>query len=198
MKDTLTSLNHQDFKARYVNTFGWLLKDDGTRELVHVENSNEDRVYFNAGGGKSYHANVDAGVHFEFIPVNRGWFNATDGNVYYLQRQPARQWKRGICDSNTAMWSITNMNAPLKVTLAKLQTIFVEGWNNWQIKNISQIPYAISRAFAISPTQLVYFYNQPVGTYSNGVISLDDTSIYQELSDTIRRRYLGIKVEIHD
>ena len=197
MKDTLTSHNHQDFRARYGGTYGWLVDGD-KRKFVYVDSSNAFRVYFTEGGETVFHANADAGVEFEFIPVNRGWFNAKDKQVWYLERVPARQWRRGICDSNTSIYNINKIDWQERLTYQRLASIFSPGFDNWKVENYNKGPYALSRNFAVDASGNIYFYNTVVGIATGGEYKITNKIIYQEMVDLVRRKNIGFKVVMDD
>jgi hypothetical protein len=195
MKDSLTSTNAADFSQRYTGTYGWLHLDN-KRDFVYVSDVNRRACYFNKGTDVAYHANADVGVIFEFIPVDRGWFNAVDGNVYFLQRRPARQFKRGIADTNTLIYNekLSNVGISYKI----LSTIFVDGFDNWQFKDFSK-PQALSKHFAITDKDgTLMLYDTKIGQYKTNIITLDSSLFAQELQDTLRRKNIDVRVIVNE
>ena len=194
MIDSYTTNNHHDFNARYSNTYGWLLRDDKEKPLfVHLIEADGERLYFDSGTDFKYHAEVDGGVRFEFIPVNKGWFTTTNGDVVFLCRLPARQWKRGISEHNTRATSLHGMRG-LRINYDLLASIF-----NANDKGAKEVRNGtlISRHFVISNTGVVYFYNQSVGVFDKGTIILDTgRNITQELNDAIKRANLNYSVKV--
>ena len=200
MIDSLTRANHGDFNRRYVQTYGWLLNND-KKKLVYVTNSDDMYVYFRTGGDMEYHAVRDTGVQFEFIPVNRGWFNTYDSsNVYYLQRVPARQWKRGISSGNTQIqhWVDGRGLMPIKMSYEILEKIFNVGFDPHIPKDPMKTPVALSKDFAILGEN-IYFNDQVVGVRKENVLLLHTDLVQQELSDLINRRGYKYTVKVdHD
>lgn len=191
MRDSYTSENHRDFNARYAHTYGWLIQGD-KRSLVFMEEGDEERFTFTTGGLQRYTAYIDGGAVFEFIPIKMGWFNASDGRIIFLERHPARQWKRGICGDNTWAYSYASWGGigAERVTYELLKSIFVDApvITNLDIiaKTISKQPVALSQHFALANGN-VFFYKTSVGAFNNGQIKLTNTIMQQELSDCIRR-----------
>lgn len=197
MKDTLTHNNYEDFRRRYSGTYGFLESEEIPRKFVHLTGADHTAVYFTDNTRQNFHINADAGIFFEFIPVNRGWFKAKDDNLYYLQRVPARQWQRGICPANTQMFQMTAVG-PVGVPLSysRLESVF-NCKDNYEISNLmlERKQFALSKQFAVCPSGVLYWYLQPIGNYNQGTLSLEIPEIQQELSDILRRRELRITLE---
>jgi hypothetical protein len=197
MRDSLTSSNHRDFGARYSQTFGWLVTGE-KKQFVYLQEVEDSRIYFTINNSSTrFHARMDAGVMFEFLPVNHGWFNTDDHQTYLLQRVPARQWKRGISIGNTQVGFLDLPGARNEPTFDVLERIFSS-----KVGYSSPITSrgAISKHFAINKAGNVLFYNTPVGVYDpKGVIKLDNSLVRQELTDLLRRRgESNIVVEVKD
>lgn len=191
MRATLTFRNHQDFRARYSGTYGWYIKDN-TRKLVQITNSDRNFVFFSDDSDFEFNAKVDSGINFEFIPVDKGWFNGVSGQVYFLCRHPARQWKRGIHVDNTLVYQINQMNFNIGVSYSVLSDIFIDNFDNWGKKEVP--PYAISKQFAIDANRNVWFYNVIVGKVKDDVITLETPLVLQELTDVLKRKNFNYKV----
>lgn len=195
MIDSYTSSNHHDFNARYAGTYGWLLSDkvSGERSFVHLIEADGERLTFDMGGSLVYNTNINSGVRFQFIPVSRGWFASKDGRVLFLERIPARQWKRGISSQNTTVRDSNGLMG-VKLTYAVLSDIFTKDDHRSPYKPSE--PYCISQHFAINPYNQVYCFNIHVGDLKGNTITLNDTlSVAQELRDAIRRANLAFLVE---
>lgn len=192
MITSLTSRNHQDFRQRYLRTFGYLLTESGNKKFVEVTNSGSGAVYFKAGDELEFHAVVNSGVKFEFIPVTRGWFNASDGNVYFLERVPARQWRRGICQDNTRIHNIKGFKEVV-VEYTVLNSIFDPNVVNKVDHN--KRPVALSQAFAINPIGTLYFFDQLIGSMKDNKIVLTNNIVKQELQDLVNRKSYPFTIE---
>ena len=196
MIDSLTSENYGDFERRYSRTYGWLIQDN--KELfVYLKSVSDDQVTFYANNNKfQYHARINSGVKFKFIPVKNGWFNASDGNTYLLSRHPARQWKRGIAETNTTITTLDGMEQ-LELSYNILSSIFNEDYRKLNpLNNFEGRSCALSQHFALGPNGTVYFYLREVGKYLPGekTIHLSNPIIQQELQDLITRKNWDIKV----
>lgn len=194
MLDTLTSKNHTDFKQRYQGTFGFLLQND-KKFLVQVTSVDKDEARFVDVKKNEYYVYADGEHMFEFIPLQRGWFN-TKTNLYYAARHPARQWHRGICESNTFLSQLNGMGSftVVSITLKVLSEIFEHPISHIEAYKAfldgGRAGCAISRHFALALGKF-YFDNKIVGDYtkeSGGItITLSNDLIRQEVTDTIRR-----------
>lgn len=195
MLDTLTQFNSRDFSARYAGTFGWLIKDDKGKHLVYISAVNSDRVEFTDLRGGKYHANAGTNVMFEFLPVDRGWFYGKSGDIYMLRRVPARQWHRGICDSNT---NIAYLRAGRlrtgSCTIETLDDIF--GQEKQEYKFEVGKSCVLSKHFAIIANAL-YFLDRQIGVADKETIILGKQGevVKQELEDIISRNRYPLKVQ---
>lgn len=194
MKATLTSINHRDFSQRYGGTFGWLLKDDGNKKLVKVDHVNEDFVEFTDSSGLPFRAMADKGVHFEFIPVDKGWYLGKSNTLYFMYRIPARQWKRGIHPDNTRIASAAKVDYGQKIDLPLLEDIFVPGMDNW--RKMPKPPMALNEFFAIDKDNNLWFYNKKIGKLVENVLKLNNELFYQEVLDAVRRKDYNFTVAI--
>jgi len=193
MLDTLTHKNLRDFGPRYTHTYGWLLQD-GAKKLVYISNVRNDRLCFSTVDHDDCHVKIDAGVMFEFIPINHGWFNAKDGKAWYMTRVPARQWKRGISDSNTRISPISDPFYSNNIDLAILSNIFHDDFKHFNYDSVVGGQQAWSKHFCRGLNDEIYFYNRQVGRFKDNEITLQDNLVYQELLDLIRRRGWNMKV----
>lgn len=192
MLDTFNSSNHRDFGPRYANTFGWLVDEkSGTKKLIQITEVQTDRVFFKTNTSQVYHANLDSSVVFEFIQVKQGWFNSTDGESYLLSRSPARQWKRGISNSNTTVQRLRD-SCGLDVSYKLLDQL------KWEEDGYNQAEGAISKHFAICPAGSFYFYSQIIGKVKEKTITLYTRLVHQELTDLIRRKNLSFEVVVNE
>jgi hypothetical protein len=140
----------------------------------------------------TYSSRINSGVEFQFIPVNRGWFSSTSGEVYFLQRVPERQWKRGISQNNTRITNIDGMYSE-KIGYNLLASIFnLKETITYQAGK----PFCISKHFAISQKGIVYFYTTRVGAIKDNIITIGtEHNVLQELNDAINRNKLPFKVK---
>lgn len=203
MLDSYTHENMRDFGPRYADTYGFLVKPDQTKQLVYISENDRNAVYFRCqDDGLQFHANIDSGVQFEFIQVDRGFFTGSDGNIYFMCRVPARQWKRGIGRNNTSLKLLTeNGLTNQKLSLHLLSLIFNRKQSYLYDDLLpTQNFIALSKHFAMT-TKKVYFFETEIGTvdHQSQVISVDsEYKVTQELNDVIRRNGYSYTVKETD
>lgn len=205
MIESPTSTNIGDFKQRYQGVLGWYIPEEGkSKLLVRVTSVNNERVTFSDKNGGSYHAYVDAGVRFEFLPIVKEWKN-TPKSCYFLSRVPARQYKRGICEDNTSIISF-NMT-----TGKYTEEQEYKGWYEYiygiysynrtikeDLKDFldgKRECTALSKHFAIGNGH-VLLYNTIIGSYSGTNITLKTDLFLQELTDLCNRNNYPFKVTV--
>jgi hypothetical protein len=205
MIDSLTSSNHRDFNARYCGTWGYYVPDTGSaaKVLVTITHVDADSVHFEDPSGGKYLGYANKGLMFEFIPINRGFFDGID-LTYYLARHPARQWYRGIHEMNT-LCSVLEDNKTLKTCLLKevLPQIFypnqdVRGemekrlFNCTSYLNNTRNTVALTQHFALVKKKLMFYTHEAGAVVGNKIHAID--IIGQELRDAIRRNNLPFEV----
>ena len=200
MRDTPTSLFHEDFRTRYRNAYGWLVKDDESKVLVYIKDVNR-QVVFTTVDLMEYYANYDQGVMFEFLPITRGWYQTRDG-VVLLQRIPAKQYCRGISKGNTACSTVNSYGefcAGAGLTHQIIHDVFVAK----PVSVLASFLAGLSPTFIINPFFLiakdyVYMYDRVIGTYNDKNITLDSSMYVQELSDSLQRINAPIGVKVNE
>ena len=195
MKEEVVSHSYRDFQQRYLGTFGWCEKPDGTSILVQVSKVTAEKVGFVDEKGGEYWALSDVGNVFSFLPVQRGLYYY-DGSIIYLQRVPARQYKRGICLENTSVNDLTE-NFRRDVSHDLLQKVFGEQ-ENPTLEKFKELPtrdVLLNNMFAII-RNIVYLYDNAIGTYNVGRITLSNKLFKQELDDVIRDTRLNLFVDV--
>ena len=192
----LTAFNNEtirDFPQRYSNTFGWLInKENNTKKFVHINEVEDQRLHFNTDSSdEGYWIRTNNNIFFEFIPVNKGWFNGEDGKPYYLCRKTARQWKRGISPNNTFIYSVySNIQ---HVNFDNLKNIFND---NFEYLNYpKEFKHgALSRHFCLLKSGEIYFYETCVGYFNNNKITVMNSLITQEITDLCNRNNWSVEV----
>jgi hypothetical protein len=162
---------------------------------VQIVEVDRNTVYFSDDSDFNFHAKVDSGVNFEFIPVDKGWFNATDGGTYMLCRVPARQWKRGIHMDNTVVYDINSPKFAHEISFRVLASVFADDFDNWGVR--AKPPYAISKHFAVDGRSQLYFFNVVIGELKGDTLVLNDNMVYQELQDAVKRSKYDFKVVVN-
>lgn len=179
MKDTCTPDNSRDFRARYINTVGALVKEGGEKQWVWIKEVNDTKVSFSDLLGKDYEAINGKGVEFEFTQVPMGWYNTSKGPMLFM-RKPARQWQRGIASGNTRIYN-SDMN-PLHISLENVADAmsFKGVRKDW--------PWALSKFFCVNKDKELLFLDDTIGTLKDETFTVGNTcSVVQELQDTLRR-----------
>lgn len=188
MLDTCTYENQRDFTARYKNTIGSLVKEDGTKEWVWIAGINEDNVVFTTVDGMKYTATIGKGTQFEFTQVPMGWYNSPEGPIFF-SRKPARQWQRGISNSNTHIYD--QYFNKVDLTLTRVVNAYTP-----QKPYKDQPCWALSKHFAFNRDNVLYFYDVPIGEKKDTSFFVQSCNVVQELSDAIKRNNLPFNVEI--
>lgn len=101
MFEKFTSADSNDFRQRYLGTYGFFRREGRQKLLVKI--AAIDRVVsFVDKDGITYTLNPDTpnDIGFEFIPPKAAWHNTPQG-AFLVRRVPARQWLRGISPKNT-------------------------------------------------------------------------------------------------
>lgn len=179
------SRNVDDFRQRYLHSYGWIHEiATNKKKLVVVLVVEYDYIIVGLvhEGGKKVTINVDdPRYNFTFVPVSRGWYNANADGPLFLCRKPARQWSRGMHANNTTVYS--HQLFPTKLTRELVASIL---WDEWRYTK--GVPSAISPQFMIS-THTVFFYDNPIGKVNDDLsLSLNDNLVSQELQDIVRRK----------
>lgn len=191
MLDTLKSNSWEDFRQRYNHTYCWLIRGP-ERQFVYIQAIDSERVKFTIGNGVVFTANADAGAVFEFIPVDRGWYNTVDGSILHMTRVPERQFRRGISEGNTLLADESLF--PVDLTYKRLHSVFSLP-KQWDRKFEPGIPNALSKHFAYLPDSgKLMFHNVHIGDFATDGFKVDHNFL-QEVSDVFRRRNIEVAIK---
>lgn len=204
MKEAFTSSQYADFRQRYRDSWGYVIRPDNTKVLVKIIEVSNKKVTFEDKDKTEYFGWADKNLEFEFIPVQRKFvlFNKKAG---LFTRHPARQFTRGISETNTSFYA-TNAQGNL-VAQGFDDNVIVNF-----IENINKLPYntyqedflngkspftTLSDKFLLSKTR-VWLLNQEVGEVklAEKQIKLTIPLIQQELSDALRDTKLPFEVVV--
>ena len=194
MKESFLSKTAADFRQRYQGSFGYILKDNGTKVLVKITTVDTKTVIFTDEDENEYFGYADKNVEFEFIPIQRK-FVLMDNKACLFTRVPARQFTRGISEANTTYYT-TNAQGNL------VQKGFDDREVIKFIKHQGVLPYhsymqqyldgtlpftTLSASFLVSKTKL-WFFDREIGDVNRTkkLIDLKTPLVKQELSDAIR------------
>lgn len=191
MKAEFLSDGWRDFHQRYRNTFGWFERKDGHPVLVKLTHIGEVSLEFTDESGFKYSAFADKGNFFTFLPVTKGCY-LYDNKVVTVERIPARQWRRGICEDNTAISDILGNYYPIDFQVIKAiftgQNVSVE-----QYKEAKKLPVLLNNQFHIEEMGM-YLYNRRIGDFGGDTIILNEPLFKQELEDLMKQHQLPIRV----
>lgn len=192
MRDTLTSENRRDFSQRYSHSYGYYINDKGVKTPVYIGDVDEEAAYFKTLDGLDFTAYCNGGVNFEFAQISKRIWLGIDGNLYYTHRIPARQWQRGISESNTGAWILTPAGVvSTGVNMQVMRNILMEN----PLRTIGSNTL-LSDQFAIAGSS-VYLYNMLIGTYDSKthIISLGSkySAFFQEVTDVCKPLFIGVK-----
>jgi hypothetical protein len=118
--------------------------------------------------------------------------------MIYLERRPARQWKRGICGENTMLYSFS-VKDYMGVSFERLGAIFdpkppkhTEKMYKLMMEG-QRAGVALNHQFGLWNGE-VYIYNRVIGKHTKDTVTVDEMFV-QELKDVIRDLNLDLKVE---
>lgn len=194
MKVEFTSEGYRDFSQRYSGTFGWLERKDKNPVLVQLQNVNSDELTFIDANRIEYFARSDRDNWFSFIPVKKGSYLYKDG-IVVVQRRPARQWKRGICEDNTTITTLGDKQ-PLSVTFDILSNIFSPQYN-YTVEKFRSFKggdlVLFNNQFSIY-NNVMYLYDIPIGQYKEGKLVLESDVFQQEVKDVFMLNRVDVEV----
>jgi hypothetical protein len=211
MFEKFTSADSGDFQRRYQGTFGFFV-NKGNKLLTRLDKVNVDgrlsSVEFSDVEGLRYLLKPDSdkeGLGFEFLPPKCAYYNTAGGIPLLINRIPARQYLRGICDRNTSIRDMLGKGYP--VDFSTLLQVFanqvtIPAALLAAVKNkatASAAGIAISPQFAISLNHnVITCYDQPIGyaEFKEGVfiVELDSSELWhQEITDAFRRANLRVE-----
>ena len=194
MIEEFTRNGWEDFQRRYDRTFGFFHTETGRRVLVKVVAVSPDALSMVDADGVAYTANADRGNQFEFLPVEKAVYNYKD-EVILTQRQPARQWKRGICAQNTAIILLGGgrgmFDRARDVNFSFLETIFVNHSYKESVERFKKhrrASVALNEVFSIINRDSIMVYDQVIGSFfeEQNSIVLNNNLFRQEIEDTLR------------
>ena len=197
MRDTLTVLNHRDFRQRYEHTYGFYTTSSGKKLVVKFTSVKQSEVKFVDKDNFEYTAKASHDVNFEFSQVPKGWFNGGK-QPYFVCRFPARQYQRGIANTNTNISTMDGTHCLPNFDI--LEDIFfnnnynqsIEEWMSGARKCV-----ALNKHFAIDDKQNLYLFQEMVGKVDKKAQTIEcNCEIFrQEVSDINNRLHLGFRIK---
>ncbi len=196
MLDSLTSDNWRDFQQRYQGCYGWVLTNN--KEVpVYVSRVTDTAVTFTGLSGEEYFTYANKDVKFKFAPLNRRLVIGASGELYYIARRPARQWSRGVSESNTLISRIRGSRATPAGITPEIMSDILSGTTSKVTKGtVGEINNVLlSDLFAISGN-ILYMFNLSSGTITGDVINVSRPLFMQEVVDAVRDSKLSYKVAL--
>jgi hypothetical protein len=182
MKVEFTSYGTRDFVQRYAETYGWLERPGKPSLLVKLLKIRENSLIFTDETGFEYTALSDRGNWFSFIPVVKGSYLYQD-SIVVVQRVPARQWRRGICEDNTSIRTLDHQSLnvnfeTLKALFSPIRNTTIETFKETLIGN----RVLFNNQFSLYQNRF-FVYENFIGTYEPGKVTLNNDLFQQEVAD---------------
>ncbi len=193
MREGFFTHNARDFRQRYNNSWGYFTTPSNKKLLVLMNGIGDKQADFSDEDGVSFHALVDQGVEFEFIPVTKKLFVYND-TLYYIRRRPARMWARGVNNQNTMLNIVSakeGVYTDQGLTFAHIRAAFEK--ESFDPLQIGKKAYTLSSTFGVSE-DVLFVYNEKIGTVEGENITLTTPIFRQEILDIIRKQGLTFKV----
>lgn len=114
------------------------------------------------------------------LPIRRAWF-MHQNKPMFIERIPARMWKKGICTKNTALWTFTeNGLAVSEIHWAKLNS-FLQFKPPTTLPEKFVSPLILDDRFALlGPKNTLFLWDKAIGQYAGRTKEL---FICRELAD---------------
>lgn len=193
MKVLYTSEGVHDFSQRYEGTFGWIDRANASSLMVKLTSVTPNTLTFQDKKNIEYYARADRDVWFSFLPVKKGSYLFHD-EIVVVERRPARQWKRGICEENTTIRKLSGEFLPVSFEI--LQEVF-DPSPNYTVQKFRDDGdggcVLLNNQFSIYK-DFVYLYSVLIGRYERGTITLDNDVFLQEIKDICRDKNLSLEV----
>lgn len=193
MKVEFTSYGTRDFVQRYAETYGWLERNGKPNLLVKLLKITDSFLNFTDETGFEYTALSDRGNWFTFIPVVKGSYLYKD-TIVVVQRIPARQWRRGICEENTSIKTIEGVSLDtnfevLKAIFSPVQNTTIETFKH----TLEGDRVLFNPQFSIYKNRF-YVYDNVIGTYESGKVMLNNDLFQQEITDIFNSHNIPVVV----
>lgn len=207
MFEKFTAIGANDFKQRYQGTYGFFTRGD-KKYLTRLENvyvGGQSYVEFVDRNGMEYKLLQDSkedNCGFEFIPPKCAFYNTKEGSPRIINRIPARQYQRGICDRNTSIKDLIgrSFNVDFKILAALFEEVpsIAEALAAAIKSSAADRGVAISPQFAVGLNeQTIKCFNTTIGrcTYDKGIftVTLESPELWQqEIKDAFSRAKLEV------
>jgi hypothetical protein len=195
MFEKFTSEHMETFKQRYEGTYGHFRNDEvGRKLLVKLTAIQPARCTFVDAQDIEYRLNPDTErkIGFEFLPPKSAWYNTPKGALF-VKRIPARQFHRGVSESNVRIYQLDTKLGVKAVTFDVLGAIYDDAFDPRTaiLRRKDKEAVALSGQFALDSKGGVYLLTEKIGEAKQGdgkfTFSLDQPELFAtELTDACR------------
>lgn len=200
MLDTFTMAGAGDFRQRYRNSYGYFTVPSDNRKVLVFIQSVDDTVTFIDENRSKYYGHPDEGLEFEFIPVRKKLFMYGE-DLFLAQRQPARQWARGVNQQNTRITNVSKHRG--EDLLFGIVRAAFEAPSYDVLTNVKLLEERVLTSITLSDMfgvvkDVLYLYDNPIGSFLTGPkeITLEESLFKQEVMDLVERNNLGYRVGV--
>jgi hypothetical protein len=163
------SANVDSFRQRYEGTYGFYRDEKKKRLLVRLDSISAEECTFVNADGIDFRLRVDTSrdIGFEFLPPKSAWYN-TEGGAVWTQRLAQRQFSRGVTSKNLEISLLTPDRGltPMRVDFKTLSSIYEKALAPaLAIEALGKKSVAISSAFALDQSGVVYLFKEVIGSY---------------------------------
>jgi hypothetical protein len=163
------SANVDSFRQRYEGTYGFYRDEKKKRLLVRLDSINAEECTFVNADGIDFRLRVDTArdIGFEFLPPKSAWYN-TEAGAVWTQRLAQRQFSRGVTSKNLEISLLTPDRGltPMRVDFKTLSSIYEKALAPaLAIEALGKKSVAISSAFALDQSGVVYLFKEVIGSY---------------------------------
>jgi hypothetical protein len=192
MIEVVTRDRSPEMAQRYAGTYGFLKTDAGKKILVEIRDVQARYTEVTDSKGNNYTLASDTGIELEFTQVPSQWFQPDKDHIVYVTRKPDRQYKRGICDANTTLYTPYRDGTGLQAigTDAKrVEAIFNPTGDSQAFASIRKIACGLWSKFFAWAGETVYVKDMSIGKvdHENKKIKLNDDMFLQEMRDALAR-----------
>jgi hypothetical protein len=164
------SANVDSFRQRYEGTYGFYRDEKKKRLLVRLDSISAEECTFVNADGIDFRLRVDTSrdIGFEFLPPKSAWYN-TEGGAVWTQRLAQRQFSRGVTSKNLEISLLTPDRGltPMRVDFKTLSSIYEKALAPaLAIEALGKKSVAISSAFALDQSGIVYLFKEVIGAYT--------------------------------
>lgn len=203
MIEVITRERSPEMAQRYQGTFGFLKTEAGKKLLVNILNVDTRYVEVQDCKGNNYTLASDTGCELEFTQVPSQWFQPDPDHIAYVTRRAERQYKRGICQGNTTIYTPHPTGTILNVidtTPDRIEALFNPGVENKAFSKVNKLACGLWSKFFAWAVNTVYVKDLNVGTvdHEKKEITLATSLFQQEMRDALTRSNSAYIVKVSE